>query len=101
MSSGAIDNAKQQSRFADSAVAPIAKSLATLRPGEAAVVTGFSGDLTSDPRLLEMGLILGAIVQVVKRAPFGDPIQLFVRGFHLAVSKSVAASIFVRSLSSR
>ena len=46
-------------------------------------------------RLLEMGVIPGVSVKVVKTAPFGDPIEVRVRGYSLAMRKNEADSIEV------
>jgi ferrous iron transport protein A len=44
---------------------------------------------------MDMGLIKGADVKVVKVAPLGDPIQLNVRGYELSIRKSEAELIEV------
>jgi ferrous iron transport protein A len=36
-------------------------------------------------RLLEMGLCTGAKVEVVRRAPMGDPTEFRLRGYHLSL----------------
>ena len=46
-------------------------------------------------RLMEMGIVPGAPVRVVKVAPLGDPIQVCVRDYHLALRRSEARSITV------
>lgn len=46
-------------------------------------------------RLMEMGVVPGAPVRVVKVAPLGDPIQICVRDYHLALRRSEARSIKV------
>ena len=46
-------------------------------------------------RLMEMGLVPGARVRVVKAAPLGDPIQVCVRNYHLALRRAEAKSIEV------
>ena len=46
-------------------------------------------------RLMEMGVIPGAPVRVVKAAPLGDPIQVCVHNYHLALRRSEAKSIEV------
>ena len=45
--------------------------------------------------LLEMGVVPGATVSVVKFAPFGDPIQVRVKGYSLAMRRSEAEMIEV------
>ena len=47
------------------------------------------------PRLLEMGLIEGTEFEVVRLAPFGDPINIRIRGYNLSLRKSEAARISV------
>jgi Fe2+ transport system protein FeoA len=46
-------------------------------------------------RLMEMGLVPGAPVRVVKTAPLGDPIQVCVHNYHLALRRNEARSIHV------
>jgi ferrous iron transport protein A len=46
-------------------------------------------------RLMEMGVVPGAPISVVKAAPLGDPIEVRVRGYHLALRRSEAESISV------
>lgn len=69
-------------------------TLRDLKPGERATITGFE---TEDPpsRLLEMGLLPGTIVEVVRLAPLGDPIDLKVRGYHLSIRKHEAQLITI------
>ena len=69
-------------------------TLGALAVGARATVAGYVGD---DPpgRLLEMGLVPGTAVEVVRLAPLGDPMDLRVRGFHLSVRKEEAARVLV------
>ncbi len=46
-------------------------------------------------RLMEMGMVPGAMVRVVRTAPLGDPIQVCVRNYHLALRRAEAKSITV------
>ncbi|MGA2016017.1 MAG: FeoA family protein [Opitutaceae bacterium] len=46
-------------------------------------------------RLREMGLLAGTRVTFVRCAPFGDPIEIKVRGYHLSLRKSEAARVIV------
>ena len=46
-------------------------------------------------RLMEMGLVPGAPVRVVKTAPLGDPIQVCIHNYHLALRRAEARSIQV------
>ncbi len=44
-------------------------------------------------RLLDLGLIRGAELQVVRVAPLGDPIEIAVRGSLVSLRRSEAAAI--------
>lgn len=49
-------------------------------------------------RLMEMGLIEGADVQVVGRAPLGDPIHLRLADYELAVRSAEAGLVDVSTI---
>jgi Fe2+ transport system protein FeoA len=68
-------------------------TLKDLRIGEKATVTAINGNSAATRRLMEMGVVPGVTVKMVKTAPFGDPIEIRVRGYSLAMRKSEAASI--------
>ena len=46
-------------------------------------------------RLLEMGMTVGARIEVTRFAPLGDPVEIKVRGYHLSIRKHEAAGIRV------
>lgn len=69
-------------------------TLADLKPGSKAVVTGFvEADVPG--RLLEMGLLPGTPVEVVRLAPLGDPLDVRVRGYHLSLRRHEARLVAV------
>ena len=70
-------------------------TLTELPIGRDARVTSVSGTGTITRRLLEMGVIPGVTVKVVKMAPFGDPIEVRVRGYSLAMRRTEADAIEV------
>jgi len=47
------------------------------------------------PRLMEMGLLVGTKVELVRFAPMGDPVEIKVRGYNLTLRKSEAEQILV------
>ena len=49
-------------------------------------------------RLLEMGFVPGAEVALIKRAPFGDPLELRLRGYHVSLRRAEAQRIEVEVL---
>jgi len=50
----------------------------------------------SRPRLMEMGLLVGTPVELVRFAPMGDPLEIKVRGYHLTLRRHEADQIWVR-----
>lgn len=58
-------------------------------------VISVNGNSRVSRRLMEMGVIPGVNVTVVKTAPFGDPIEIRVRGYSLAMRRNEAAAIEV------
>jgi ferrous iron transport protein A len=44
-------------------------------------------------RLLEMGITPGTVVRVLGRAPFGDPLEIEVRGYRLSIRRAEAARV--------
>ena len=70
-------------------------TLTRLPAGRDARVTAVNGSSRIARRLMEMGVVPGVSVRVVKAAPFGDPIEVRVRGYRLAMRKSEADEIEV------
>lgn len=67
-------------------------SIRDLKVGEKAQIQGYdSGDKRYRHKLLSMGLTPGAVVELLRIAPLGDPIQINVRGFVLSLRKSEAS----------
>ena len=69
-------------------------TLGDLRPGERAVVLGWTGG-APPARLLEMGVLAGTQVEVVRLAPLGDPIEILLRGYHLSLRRDEAVQLEV------
>ena len=46
-------------------------------------------------RLLERGLTPGIEIRLVSRAPFGDPLELEVRGYRLSIRRHEAALVSI------
>src|SRR5438067_13937661 len=64
---------------------PSTCSLNQLGIGCRGCVVAVGGDPDVRRRLLEMGFTQGANVEVVRRAPLGDPIEFRLRGYHLSL----------------
>ncbi len=66
-----------------------------IKIGNTVRVVKVHGEGALRQRILDMGVTKGAEVQVRKMAPFGDPLEVTVRGFQLSLRKAEAASIEV------
>ena len=72
--------------------------LAALAPGTRAIVRQIHAESGFAHRLMELGLIPGTEVALVRCAPLGDPIELVVRGSHFSIRRSEAERIHVSAL---
>lgn len=95
MSSLYIDEALPYELAAPHASTPDILSLDALPRGVSARVMAVDGTGAVARRLMEMGVVPGAPVRVIKTAPLGDPIEVRVRNYHLAVRRSEAQTISV------
>jgi ferrous iron transport protein A len=68
------------------------KTVAQMKPGESAVIAGFTDDHIS-VKLMEMGCLPGVPVRFNFTAPFGDPICISVSGYELSLRVEEAATI--------
>ncbi|RLB44849.1 MAG: iron transporter FeoA [Deltaproteobacteria bacterium] len=70
-------------------------SLADLPVGQSAEIASIDCERRISRRLMEMGLLPGTHVRVVRVAPLGDPIELRVRNYSLSLRRAEAAQIAV------
>lgn len=70
-------------------------TLRELEIGKTAIITSVGGEGSLRQHFLNMGLIPGAEVTLVKYAPMGDPMQLKVQGYELTLRLSDAKKIEV------
>jgi len=69
------------------------RTLNQFKPRECGRVANLRGSGVVQQRLLEMGVCDGADIEVLRFAPMGDPMEIYVRGFHLTLRKSEAALV--------
>jgi ferrous iron transport protein A len=50
-------------------------------------------------RLMDMGMVVGEVVQMEKIAPLGDPMDVIVKDYHLSLRRSEAEGILVEVVS--
>lgn len=70
-------------------------TLALLAVGDTAKVTALGATGATKRRLMDMGLLPGATVKVIKVAPLGDPIEVTLRSYNLSLRKQEAEAISV------
>ncbi len=73
------------------------RRLSELKPGDSGTVQRVEGEKAIRRRMLDMGLVNGAEVQVKRVAPLGDPIEFTVRGYSLSLRRSEAHAIHVET----
>jgi ferrous iron transport protein A len=74
----------------------LAKPLTELSPGLSGTVTEIKVPAANRARLMEMGLLVGTSIELVRFAPLGDPVEIRVRGYHLTLRKQEAEQIWVK-----
>ena len=75
-------------------------TLKELKPGEKGRIEQVGGAGAVRRRIADMGMTKGSLVEVVRVAPLGDPIDVKVKGYHLSLRKEEAAEIAVSSIPS-
>lgn len=73
----------------------MASTLADLAPGQRGSITGYAQDDAFTQRLMQLGLIEGADVEMLRCAPTGDPIEVRVMGYALSLRRNEAALVHV------
>jgi Fe2+ transport system protein FeoA len=66
-----------------------------LKPGQRAIITRVGGAAALRRRFIEMGIVKGESIFLERKAPLGDPMEYFIKGYHLALRKEEAALIEV------
>ena len=70
-------------------------NLSNLQPGHSARITEVGGEGALRQHFLDMGVIPGAEVTVIKLAPLGDPMELLIHGYNLTLRMADAAQITI------
>ena len=70
--------------------------LTSVALGTTATVAEIKLPAEQRPRLMEMGLLVGTTVELVRFAPMGDPVEIKVRGYNLTLRKHEAEQILVK-----
>lgn len=70
-----------------------------LEAGQSAVVTGISNDGPERRRMMDLGILPGAVITAEMRSPLGDPTAYRVRGALLALRRDQARHIQIAHIS--
>lgn len=70
-------------------------NLAMLSCGEKGKIVRIGAIGPLKRRLMDMGVLVGEEIQIVKIAPLGDPLEVSVKGYHLSLRKKEAEGILV------
>lgn len=72
--------------------------LSDLKPGECARVAGYAHRSPYGQNLLRLGLIPGTRIEVKRKAPLGDPVEIAFRGFSLTLRPAEADCLLLEKL---
>ncbi|MCG6154797.1 FeoA family protein [Rubinisphaera margarita] len=67
-----------------------------LKEQDIAIVEDVEGSDSVAMRLMEMGIIPGEEIELIGRAPLGDPLEFRISGYQLSLRKSEAARVTIR-----
>ncbi len=71
------------------------RRLNSLKPGDSCILKDIRGTGATAQRFMDLGLIPGVTIKVVRNAPLVDPVELLVKGSHVSVRHSEARKIEV------
>ncbi len=72
------------------------RSLDTLAAGESGTIVKVTHVGAVTRRIVDMGMVKGTEVEVIKAAPFGDPIEVKTKGCNISLRRAEAATVWLR-----
>ena len=73
-------------------------TLDVLEPGSKAKVIRVKGKGATRKRILDMGIVPGVEIEIIKRAPLKDPVEFKVKGYNLSMRQREAGLVVVQPL---
>ena len=73
------------------------RTLAELKPGERATVSGYANHGPLAQRMMQLGVLPGEHIENLRCAPGGDPLEFKVMGYALSLRKSEAALVRINA----
>ena len=74
------------------------KTLNELKPRDKGTIIKITGHGSLKRRLLDMGIIPGSELEIIRVAPFGDPVEIIIKRYNLSLRKEEAKQILVEVL---
>lgn len=71
-------------------------NLSEVKAGQQGTISEIRSEGKERSRLIDMGVDIGDVIKVQKLAPLGDPMQVFIKDFSLAIRKKDAKNIIIR-----
>ena len=73
----------------------IMPTLYDLNINDSATIASLKNSIDFSTRLSEMGIIRGTMIRLIKKNPFGGPIQIKLNDYYLAIRKEDAELIYI------
>ena len=70
------------------------KRLSEMGPGEKGAVTRITGGGVNR-RIMDMGIVRGTDIEVIRSAPLGDPVEFLLKGYNLTLRRDEAKNVYV------
>ena len=71
------------------------KRLGEMERGERGKVVEISSCGSLRTRIMDMGIVRGAEIEMVRRAPLGDPLEFLLKGYRLTLRRGEAANVLL------
>jgi len=79
-------------------IEPVRRLLSEFVPGQKGKIVAIEADGSLGRRMLDMGITPGARFEIERVAPFGDPVDIKIKGYHLSLRNEEAAQITAEEL---
>lgn len=73
----------------------VEKRLSDMNTGDKGAVTRAGGSGALRRRLMDMGIVKGTGVEMVRNAPLGDPVEFLLRGYNLTLRRAEAENVWL------
>jgi len=71
------------------------KRLSEMEAGEKGKVTRISASGALRGRIMDMGIVKGVEIEMVRHAPLGDPVEFLLKGYNLSLRREEAVNVWL------